>query len=145
MFTTISYTPLQHPNLQLRPCLRLLQNRLHLRRLHNIALDLQLPAHKQLLRICFALDELAKVLVAQNQRDGGLLALGRDALADGAALLEIDVPGFFLASVLEGETEDGAAALDGVLSVGVGGRERARDFVEGGGGGEVGWGVSVRE
>jgi hypothetical protein len=35
---------------------------------------------------------LAKVLVAQDQRDSSLLALGRGTLANCAALLEVNVP-----------------------------------------------------
>lgn len=65
---------------------------LHLGSLHNIALNLQLAAHEQLLRIRLASDQLSKVLVAQHQRDGGLLALWRKALADSARLLQVDEP-----------------------------------------------------
>lgn len=37
--------------------------------LHNIALDLQLPAHEQRLGLGLAGDQFAKVLLAQDQRD----------------------------------------------------------------------------
>lgn len=78
--------------LQLRSRLCLLENRLHLSGLHNIALDLQLSAHKQFLGIRLSADQRAKVLVAKDKGDGGLLALGRGALSNGTRLLEIDVP-----------------------------------------------------
>jgi hypothetical protein len=78
--------------LQLRPRPRLLQNRVQLRRPHNISLNLQLASHEQLLRIRFALHELSKVLVAQHHRDSRFLALGRKPFADGTRLLEINVP-----------------------------------------------------
>ena len=42
-------------------------------------------------------------------------------------------------TVLEGEGEDGSAFFDGVGTVGWRGRERGRDGVEGGGGGERVW------
>lgn len=74
------------------PHLGIDQYSLHLSSLHNIPLDLQLAAHKQLLRIRLARNQLPKVLVAQHERDGGLLARGRGALADCAGLLEVDEP-----------------------------------------------------
>ena len=48
--------------------LRRLQNRLQLRRLHDVSPDLQLARHEQLLRIRVARDQLAKVLVGQYER-----------------------------------------------------------------------------
>lgn len=77
--------------LALRP-LRLFKNRVQLGRLHNIALDLQLAAHKKLLRVRLARDQLCKLTVVQDKCDSGLLALGRNAAADRARLLEVDVP-----------------------------------------------------
>jgi hypothetical protein len=51
---------------------------------------------------------------------GRLLA---EALVDGSRVLEVDVPGFRLAGrVLERETEDGLAGLDGVLALLLGGQ-----------------------
>lgn len=122
--------------------LRLLQHRLQLGRLHDVALDLELAAHKQPLRICLAQHQLAKLLVGKRQRDISLLALWRRAFANSSRLLEIEIPLLFLASlVLEVEGEDGTAGFDRVLTVGVGRRERAGDLVEGGRGGEVVWGA----
>lgn len=119
-------------NLQLRTCLHPLKNRLQLTRLHNIALNLQLASHEQLLCIRLALHQLSKVLVAQLQRNSRLLALGRDALANCAGFLQVDVPGVGCAGgVFEGEGEDRAAFFDRVLFVG-GRGEGARDFVKGG-------------
>jgi hypothetical protein len=107
----------QDQYLQLGLCLRLLKHTLHLRRLHDIALDLEFPAHKQLLCIRLARDQLREVLVGQDERDGRLLALGRKPFADGPCLLEVEVPRLFLSAVLEREAEDGAALLDGVFAV----------------------------
>lgn len=64
--------------------------------------------------------------------------LGAGAGGDLARLLEVDVPALGLAGlVLEGEGEDGAALLDGVLALGVARGKSGVDGVEGGGGGEV--------
>lgn len=71
----------------------------------------------------------------KQKHTGGLLA---ETLGDLALLLEVEVPALGLAGgVLEGEGEDGAALLDGVLAVGVRG-ESLVDLVKGGGGGELG-------
>jgi hypothetical protein len=43
--------------------LRLLQNRLHLGGLHDVALDFQFASHEQPLCIRLAIDQFAKVLV----------------------------------------------------------------------------------
>lgn len=43
--------------------LRLLEDGIELGRLHDVALDLELATHEQLLRVCASRDELAKVLV----------------------------------------------------------------------------------
>jgi hypothetical protein len=123
--------------LQLGLCLRLLKHILHLGSLHDIALDLELPAHKQLLCIRLARDQLREILVGQDERDGGLLALGRKPFADGPRLLEVEMPRLFLAAVLEREAEDGAALLDGVFAVRWRG-ERRGNGVEGFRRGEVG-------
>jgi hypothetical protein len=124
--------------LQLRLTLHPLKNRLQLRRLHNIALDLQLPAHKQLLRIRLALDQFMEIRIAQHERDARFFALGRGALAYGAGVFEVNVPCLFCAGcVLELEGEDAVALFDGVFAVGVAGGEGLRDGIEGGGGGEV--------
>lgn len=49
-----------------------------------------------------------------------LLAAGSSALANGAGLLQVHVPAVLLAlCVLDGEAEDGAALLDGVLALGI--------------------------
>jgi hypothetical protein len=80
---------------------------------------------------------LSKILVAQHERHSSFLALGREPFANRTGLLEINVPGVCVASsVLERESEDGAALLDGVFAVGFGGGEGARDFVESRRGGE---------
>lgn len=69
------------------------------------------------------------------QHTGGLLGQPLHHLA---LLLEVNVPALRLAPrVLECEPEDGAALLDGVLAVGVAGRERRVDGVERRGGGEL--------
>jgi hypothetical protein len=82
----------RHGNLELWPRLRLLQYRVQLRRLHHIALNLQLSSHKQLLRIRLALHQLSKILVTQQERHGSFLALGCEPFTNGAGLLEINVP-----------------------------------------------------
>lgn len=108
--------------------------------LHHIPLNLQLPAHKQLLSIRLALNQLLELGVVEDKCDGSLLALGRDAAAHSATFLEVDVPGLFLAGVLQCEGEDAVSGLDGGFAVGGGGGEGGFDCVEGGGGGEVGCG-----
>jgi hypothetical protein len=85
---------------------------------------------------------LSEILIAQHQRDGRLLALGRKPFANGARFFEINVPRIRIAgSVFERESIDGAAIFDGVFAVGFRGGEGARDFVKGGGGGEGVWGL----
>ena len=49
--------------LQLRLSLGLLEDRFHLRSLHDIAFNLQLPRHEQPLCVRLATDKLPKVLV----------------------------------------------------------------------------------
>ena len=107
-----------HPHLQLCPTLRLLQNRLHPRRLHHIAPHLQVPTHKKPLRIRLARHQLPEILIAEYERDICLLALGRGALPYGSRLLQVDVPVFGLPVVLKLEREDGAAFFYGVFAVG---------------------------
>jgi hypothetical protein len=80
---------------------------------------------------------LSEILITEHERHSSFLAFGREALANGTRLLEINVPGVgFASGVLEREGEDGAALLDGVFAVGVRGGEGPRDLVEGGGGRE---------
>jgi hypothetical protein len=136
----IHFTPLQHHptfHLQLRPRLCLLQYISHTRCFHDVAFNLQLPTHEQLLRIRLALHKLPKVLITQRQRNRCFLALRRKPLAHCTRLFEINVPRVGLGSrVLQRKGEDRAALFDRVFAVRLGGREGARDFVEGGGGGE---------
>jgi hypothetical protein len=61
----------QLPNaehLQLSLCLRFSQNRLQPRCLHNIPSNLQLPSHKQALRLRRPLDQLAEIVIAEEER-----------------------------------------------------------------------------
>lgn len=119
--------------LQLGPHPRLLQDGLHLGRLHHVALDLEGATHEQLLGVRLAAHQIAKVLVAQDESDVGLL--GRLALADGARLLEVDVVRSDVTRcVLDVEGEDGVALLDRVLSARGVGFQRRSNSVEGGGG-----------
>lgn len=119
-------------DLKLRLVLHLLEDRLHLSRLHNIPLNLQLPTHKQLLRIRLSLDQFPKVGITQRHSDCRFLAIGGCAFACFAGVFEIDVPGFLGAGlVLEGECEDGSAFFDGVGAFGGGGKSGV-DCVEGG-------------
>lgn len=55
--------------LQLGLGLRLLQHRVQLGRLHDIALDLQLARHEQALRVGLAGDELGEVIIGEGQGD----------------------------------------------------------------------------
>lgn len=55
-------------HLQLRLRLRLAQNRLQPRRLHNIPSNLQLARHKQALRLRRSLDQLAEIVIAEEER-----------------------------------------------------------------------------
>jgi hypothetical protein len=74
---------------------------------------------------------------AATERTSRLLA---QALADGALVLQVDVPALGLAGgVLEGEGKDGVALLHGILAVGLAGIKGLVDLVEGGGGGELVW------
>ena len=54
---------------ELRFGLRLFEDRLHLGRLHHVALDLQFAAHEQLLGVGFSGNEPPKVGIAKDQRD----------------------------------------------------------------------------
>lgn len=73
-----------------------------------------------------------------------LLALGRNTLADGAGLLQVNVPALGRTGpVLEREREDGSALLDGVLAVGLVGGQDVLDGVERGRGGESVWKVDM--
>lgn len=116
-YTTCTPRPHDGSASKLSLILRLLQHRLQLGGLHDIPLDLQLPAHKQLLRIRLAIHQLLEVLVAEHERHSGLLALRRSALAGLACLLEVEVPRLLRAGVVfEREGEDDAAFLDGVFA-----------------------------
>lgn len=55
--------------LQLRLCLSPLKNRLHPCRLHDVATDLQLARHEQLLRICLPGDKAAEVCIGEDEGD----------------------------------------------------------------------------
>jgi len=63
--TTYTHTP----SLQLRLGLRLSKDRLHLRRLHHVALDLELALHEQVLRVRLARHELREVGVVEDECD----------------------------------------------------------------------------
>jgi hypothetical protein len=56
-------------NLELGLGLGLLENGLHLRRLHDVALDLELTAHEEPLGVGLAGDELAEVVVGKDEGD----------------------------------------------------------------------------
>jgi len=83
------------------------------------------------------------VVVEHNEKHtSGLLA---ETLANGAALLQVDVPAVGLASsVLKVESKDGVALLDGILLVGLAGVKGSVDGVKGGRGGELGYIGSAR-
>ena len=71
-----------------------------------------------------------------------LLAIwSNEALANGSALFQIDVPAIRVASVLQCEGEDGTALLDGFLLLVLVCDERLLDDIEGFGGGD---GVCLR-
>ena len=54
-----------------------------------------------------------------NTRTVGFLALGRRTLSDGAGLFQVDVPALGLSGrVLQCESEDGFALLNGIFLVG---------------------------
>lgn len=93
--------------------LRTLQHPLDFGRPHHVSLNLELPAHKQSLRIRLAIHQLLEVRVGQHQLNIALLI---GALRDGSLVLEVDGPAPFLARVvLEREDKDAVGALDGVL------------------------------
>lgn len=129
-----------HLQLRLRPqhLPRSLQHLLHLGRPHNISLNLQLPAHKQLLRIRLPLHQLSKILIAQNHLDIGLrCALRLESIAHLAGGLEVEVPRRGAAvGFLEREGEEGFCAQRFLLEGGV--REGGGEEGEDGGGGEGG-------
>lgn len=60
---------LQTNHLQLGLGLSLLQDRLHLVGLHDIALDLELAGHEEALSVGLAGGELTKVLVGEGEGD----------------------------------------------------------------------------
>lgn len=66
MYTRPKKTP---HNLQLRLCLSLLEDRVELSSLHDIALDLELSAHEQSLRISLASDKAGEVFVGKSESD----------------------------------------------------------------------------
>jgi hypothetical protein len=105
--------------------------------LHNIPLNLQLPAQKQILRLRLAGYHLPEVLVAHTQHHVRFFASWGFALRHCAGFLQVDVPCFFLpGAVLQLEGEDSGAFFDGVFAVGFVFFQGGVDGVEGGGGGE---------
>lgn len=56
-------------NLQLGTTLGLLQDGLHLSRLHDVALNLQLATHEETLGVGLSGDQLSEVLVRQVESD----------------------------------------------------------------------------
>lgn len=144
--------------LQLGLGLRLLQDGVQLGRLHDVALDLELPGHEQPLCIALARDQVTKVGVGERKRycdfrvlsalhlplrtnipwlrhTIGLLA---DALGDLALALQVDVPALSLAGcVLKGEGVDAVPLLDGIFLIGLAGVEGLVDRLEGSRGGEL--------
>jgi hypothetical protein len=123
------------PRLQLGLGLGLLQHRVKLGRLHDVALDLELAAHEETLSIGLASDELAKVLLGEDEGDIRLFA---GASRNLSGLLEIDMPAGLIATrVLEGKGVDAVALLDGVLAIGIAGVDSLLNGVEGGRGGEL--------
>lgn len=123
-------------NLQLSLGLSLLEDRLHLGGLHDVALDLELARHEEALGVGLAGAQVGKVLVGQDESDVGLVA---EALGDLAGVLEVEVPAGGLAGlVLEGKGEDGVALLDGVLALLLVAAEDGVDEVKSLGGGELG-------
>lgn len=116
--------------LQLGLVLSLLKHRVKLGRLHNVALNLELAAHEETLSVGLASDELAKVLLGEDECD---IRLCTGASSDLAGFLEVDMPaGLFTARVLEGEGVDAVALLDGILAIGITGVDSRLDGVEGG-------------
>jgi len=116
--------------LQLGLVLSLLKHRVKLGRLHNVALNLELAAHEETLGVGLASDELAKVLLGEDECD---IRLCTGASSDLAGFLEVDMPaGLFTARVLEGEGVDAVALLDGILAIGITGVDSRLDGVEGG-------------
>lgn len=117
-------------HLQLGLVLGFLKHRVKLGRLHNVALNLELAAHEETLSVGLASDELAKVLLGEDECDIRLCA---GASSDLAGFLEVDVPaGLITARVLEGEGVDAVALLDGILAIGIAGVDSRLDGVEGG-------------
>lgn len=84
-----------------------------------------------------------KFAIVQHKRDVGFFALWRNAPAYRAALLQVDVPRFFLAGVLEREGEDAVPRFDCGFAVGWRRGEGGLNGVEGGGRREVVWFVLV--
>lgn len=141
-------------HLELGLGLGLLEDGLELGSLHDVALDLQLAAHEELLGVGLAGNELGEVVVAQDESDCRypksascrvyvfvyecvyltirLLASWGSALANRTSLLQVHEPRLLLtSSVLDLESKDSAAGLDGVLLILVV-LESGGDVVEGG-------------
>jgi hypothetical protein len=138
--------------LQLGLVLSLLKHRIKLGRLHNVALDLELTAHEETLSVSLASDELAKVLLGENEcnwrhicqscmfrmrwsasESRRTIRLCAGASSDLAGFLEVDMPaGLITARVLEGEGVDAVALLDGILAIGITGVDSRLDGVESG-------------
>lgn len=110
----------KYRNLKLCLILHLLKDSFHLGSLHNITLDLQLSAHKQLLRIRLSLDKLSKIGITERESDCRFLAIRSSAFASFSGFFEINVPGFMSAGgVFESEGEDGTTFFDCVFALGV--------------------------
>lgn len=147
----IALVPLVLLSLQFGLGLRLLQNGFHLGRLHDVALDLELPRHEKPLRVGLARDQLAEILVRERKgnycrqmRTVSLFStsiaqhrpvstsltrgLGSRPRADGALLLKVDVPALGLPGlVLQGEGEYGIPLFNGVFTVGLAGLKHGVD------------------
>lgn len=112
-----------------------LENVLDRSSLHDIALDLELTAHKELLRIGLATHQVGKVLVGKSQRDISTLLI---ALANSTGLLQVKVPGLsLLAGIDKLENNQSVGGLDGLLDQSRVGLEALINDVKNLGGGEV--------
>lgn len=72
-----SFSIVRSHSLQLGLGLRLLENGLHLHRLHHVASDLQLAAHEESLGIRLAGNQGAKVFVREDEGDCTTITLIR--------------------------------------------------------------------
>lgn len=111
------YKYIQHvywASLQLGSGVNRLEHRLNRRRLHHVALHLQLAVHKQLLAVGLTVGKLDKVGILQDQLH---VVLGhRVNLGDSAGVFEVQKPRLVLALlVLEGNDNHRLDAVDGLL------------------------------